>query len=385
MQRKTSTMRQFGRREKTPGSTIGDEKPSIRPSATSTLRSACASLAGTATLVLAATTITPGVADAANNGNYDVWNLSGGDIVVDNYARFVDYEMPSPTGLPAAGTRIAPGHNLRVKMANDSYQAVTANLSGSGPKGAQKWAIDMNQIGSKSQIKCRTVTPDTANRCGNYIGTDNNVATVADAPWNDVNVPASNAQKQATTLNDLCLSGVAGPLGIKCVYSNMDQKGIYGAPELPFKFWIVTAGDKGKTKQHYDNTWKSEVSTTLSLSATASASFLGGIVKTGIEAKYTTTKLESTEIKNSLDLNIPPFKTGWICLAAPQYKYTGTLDVWAGWTHWIMEGVTVIGPNPTGHVSAHTFFTDTDLNNGTPDPCPGLVSGKTKSLSGPVT
>jgi hypothetical protein len=316
-------------------------------------------------LAFSATIATPGVASAYPASQlFDIWNLTAGDLVVEGYDQFLPAfgrKSQQQTGLPPAGSTTFPtGKNLQLTM--DNTKGLTVYLS--GRYGAQKWAINMGYDTGTAQINCNVKSAANEAACGNYIG--HNVSIVADGPNKRIDVPEGDTQKQATMFNDLCVGPYADALKINCDVSEMNRDSIYGDWTLPADFQKVTAGAGGGTHKSYEVNWRSETTTTMSLTASATPPFLAKI-GASIEAKYTTSTTKAREVKQSVLLDIPAGKTGWICASLPKWHYVGKLTVYAGNTAWYMPGVTVVTPREGGS-AGDTWFTDTRLDD-VPDPC----------------
>jgi hypothetical protein len=183
------------------------------------------------------------VAQADIVKSFEVWNLSSADLTL--YAYDTDQDRNVHTYIPSVppvGTTIKPGHNFHVDVHTDSDEHCTrtiprfsgrdANASGQ----AQNWRILLEVYCANSKLKDLRINcavggnPPPARQtaaCGNYIGKDGNVATVADGPdGTTVTVPASDKAKQAEINQAFCQNPYKDALSIKC-FDNAKAVDVY--------------------------------------------------------------------------------------------------------------------------------------------------------------
>jgi hypothetical protein len=185
-------------------------------------------------LAFSAAVAIPAVA-SAETAEFDIWNLTGGDITLYAYDQDPDkhwYIVSFIPDVPKVGTTvITPGKNLHISAPTPPKEEITVRviprLSGRAqtPEGqAQDWRVSLEiqngGLGNFPKHAICSVGGDPKAKqtaaCGNYIGKGNNVATLADGPGTKVTIPASDAQKQTQIKQDMCGNPYKDALGITC-------------------------------------------------------------------------------------------------------------------------------------------------------------------------
>lgn len=165
----------------------------------------------------------------ATDGQFEIWNLSSADITLAEYWKDPDPNHKSHIpATPSVGTVVKPGHSFRIDVPRGGgYETpavhTVAKLAGrdaSGSGQAQRWKVDMG-ANTFLTIACSVEgNPPPARQtaaCGNYIGKDNNVATVADGPeGTTVVIPASDTARQAEINSSFCQNPYKQALSITC-------------------------------------------------------------------------------------------------------------------------------------------------------------------------
>jgi hypothetical protein len=361
------------------------------PAALSRLGSRLAAMTITAALAFFAPLASSPVASAAlPQHEFNIWNLTGGDLKIEGFFSHPLRDSRFPSGnLDKPGTLVHLGTALKVTL--NAGEGTVLSLSGKwqndGPdhNQPQGWRIlmryyDCTRAGDTlnrycGEIKCQVAeTPKTAD-CGNYIG--DNVAIVADSQRTKIDVPATNVQKAAQILTDICANDYAEALKITCDYSGMDRTAVFGPYAMPPGFHPIYAGKDGITWKEYKYTHTITSTQSFDLSLSVAKKFFK-IVEIGVNAQYHSATEDTETIENSTGLQPNPGYYGWICTSIPKYHYVGTLKAYAGWTQWTLEGVQVDRPIPVKetHPMDATFFRTAVPPE--PDPCPGFTD---KSIS----
>lgn len=218
------------------------------------------------------------------------------------------------------------------------------------------------------EIKCSQV-PGTPAACSAPIG--NNVIALWDSPGQPIDVPAGQAQQQAKVFNSLCLGPYMATLKIKCDYTGM-QKSLANTPwHLPQDFTPQTNHQDVASSKSWTVSSTTSQTTSFTLTSEASVKFYN-IVNTSIKAQWLDTRTESHTFTETDKLKIPPGHTGYICMANPLNRFTGTLKVTAANTIWNLQNVVVDTPKPESHGRIETWDVDKYLPD---DPCDSFVRG----------
>ena len=154
-------------------------------------------------LALSATVATAPLASAT--ARYDMWNLTGGPLVVDG-----DTSSPGPT--------IQPGQNHQVEVSGTLVTRTHVGFTGTWAKNGQpqKFAVRLytNPVtGNPERVECDALSKGTG-VCSRFIG--NNVVALADGSDTRITVPASDTVKQNQLRANLCGNPYKAQLGISC-------------------------------------------------------------------------------------------------------------------------------------------------------------------------
>jgi hypothetical protein len=154
-------------------------------------------------LALAATVVTAPLASAT--ARYDMWNLTGGPLVVDG-------DTPSP------GPTIQPGQNHQVEVSGVLVTRTHVGFNGTWAKNGQpqKFAVRLYTspaTGNPERVECDALSKGTG-VCTRFIG--NNVVALADGSDTRITVPASDTVKQNQLRGNLCSNAYKPQLGISC-------------------------------------------------------------------------------------------------------------------------------------------------------------------------
>ncbi|MCE5289086.1 MAG: hypothetical protein LLG14_07555 [Nocardiaceae bacterium] len=318
---------------------------------------------------------------------YDIWNVTGGPLRLYAYDPVPSGYTKQETDIPALNTVIPTGKNMPLVI--KAHNAVVLRFWGSEggkPADLQNWrvevALSLGFQGENTPILRCGVGGDAGKpvsaACSPLIGPKGNVVALWDAPNKKITVGASDAQKQAALLNDLCGGPYGDALGIKCNYSDMTRTETSTMWKLPQGFAVQTNHQSEPSKKSYTVSDTVTQSTSYSLTAEASAKFMK-IVNTAITAKWEKVTTESHTFTQTTTLKIPPGHSGYVCTSSPTYHYVGTLTVVAGNTTWTMPGVAVDTANPNGVPHIETWDTKEYLPG---DPCEGFVRGTVSGNKG---
>ena len=154
-------------------------------------------------LALSTTVVTAPLASAS--ARFDMWNLTGGPLVVDG-----DTSSPGPT--------IQPGQNHQVEVSGTLVSRTHVNFAGTWAKNGQPQKFHVRLYtspvtGNADKVECDPITNGNG-VCTRFIG--NNVVALADVSDTRITVPASDTAKQNQLRGNLCGNAYKPQLGISC-------------------------------------------------------------------------------------------------------------------------------------------------------------------------
>lgn len=171
---------------------------------------------------------TPSIGTSAPE-TFEIWNLTGGDITLENYQVYSQgassSDDPFQPGFALSDRnggeeKIAPGRSFKMTVVDrDTFgEATFSGLRAGNPNSYQKWVVDMsNKLAGGRSISCESRTQHGA--CGGKIGGANNVITIVDPRDTFIRVPATDKARSDQLTTDLCGNIYKSDLRIDCTDS----------------------------------------------------------------------------------------------------------------------------------------------------------------------